>query len=332
MKANRWKSILRIALVLISLSLLCSCQSESPCGGADCIETTYTYLVDGDCELQADVYALAGEAASPAILWIHPGGLITGGRDWIDSNQLMLYLEAGYTVVAIDHRLAPEHKLETIVSDVEAAYAWLITEGPELFNIDPNRVGIVGHSAGGYLTLLTGFRVESRPKALIAFYGYGDLTGEWAIKPSSSYNQGETITQDAAERSLRKSQHTCVPTGSQLEDRFDYYVYTRQQGTWPFEISGHDPVGEAAWFRDYESVFNVTSSYPPTMLLHGGADTDVPFSVAERMIDALEAGGVSYEFVTRTEWNHVFDQAESESPAVIEALRQVIAFLDKYVK
>jgi acetyl esterase/lipase len=288
--------------------------------------------VDGDCELQADVYALAGEAASPAILWIHPGGLITGGRDWIDSNQLMLYLEAGYTVVAIDHRLAPEHKLETIVSDVEAAYAWLITEGPELFNIDPNRVGIVGHSAGGYLTLLTGFRVESRPKALIAFYGYGDLTGEWAIKPSSSYNQGETITQDAAERSLRKSQHTCVPTGSQLEDRFDYYVYTRQQGTWPFEISGHDPVGEAAWFRDYESVFNVTSSYPPTMLLHGGADTDVPFSVAERMIDALEAGGVSYEFVTRTEWNHVFDQAESESPAVIEALRQVIAFLDKYVK
>jgi acetyl esterase/lipase len=38
-----------------------------------------------------------------------------------------MYLEAGYTVVAIDHCLAPEHKLETIVTDVEAAYTWLLT-------------------------------------------------------------------------------------------------------------------------------------------------------------------------------------------------------------
>jgi acetyl esterase/lipase len=331
MKKAHWSMILTV-LSLIGSNLLVSCSPSPPYGGVAFEQATFTYLQEGDCELQADVYSPTGGEATPAILWLHPGGMITGGRDWIDPNQLVLYLEAGYTVVAIDHRLAPENKLEAIVSDVEAAYAWLITEGPALFNIDPQRVAVVGHSAGGYLTLLTGFRVEPRPKALVAFYGYGDLTGEWAVDPLESYDQRERITRDAAERSLGKSQDTCIPSDAQLDDRFDYYISARQQGVWSFAISGHDPVGEAAWFRDYESVFNVTSSYPPTMLLHGGADTDVPFSVAERMIDALEAGGVSYEFVTRTEWNHVFDQAESDSPAVREALRQVISFLDRYVK
>jgi acetyl esterase/lipase len=288
--------------------------------------------MDGDCELKADVFVPPGEELTPAILWIHPGGMITGGRDWLDMNQLALYIEAGHTVVGIDHRLAPEHKLETIVSDVEAAYAWLIHEGPALFNIDAGKVAVVGHSAGGYLTLLTGFRVEPQPQALVAFYGYGDLTGDWATLPSTSHNQGATITQEAAERALRKSRKACVPTGSQLDGRFDYYVYARQQGTWPLEVSGHDPLAEAEWFEPYEPVLNVTSNFPPTMLLHGGADTDVPFAAAERMVAALEAEGIAYEFVTQASWNHVFDQEEAGSPAVQEAFERVIVFLEKHSK
>jgi acetyl esterase/lipase len=329
MKMPRWKSSLRLALVLISLSLLYSCQSEPPCGGAECTVATYTYLKDGDCELQADVYSPLGEGVTPAILWIHPGGMITGGRDWLDTNQLAMYLGAGYTVVAIDHRLAPEHKLETIVADVEAAYAWLVAEGPVLFNIDPDRVAVVGHSAGGYLALLAGHRVTPAPKALVVFYGYGDLTGDWATQPSISHSQGEQIARKDAERALRRSRRSCVPTGSQLKGRFDYYVYARQQGTWPLEISGHDPVAEVAWFRAYEPVHNMSPEYPPTMLLHGRADTDVPFATAERIAAALDEQGVAYEFVSRAGWNHVFDQTEAGSPDVQTALRQVLSFLDE---
>jgi acetyl esterase/lipase len=317
-------------LILIAAALLCSCQGEPPCGVAECTVSTYTYLADGDCELKADVYSPPGDAATPAILWIHPGGMITGGRDWLDTNQLAMYLEAGYTVVALDHRLAPENRLETIVADVEAAYAWLAAEGPTL-NVDPDRIAIVGHSAGGYLALLTGFRVDPPPKALVAFYGYGDLTGGWATQPSTSYNQGEEITQEEANRALGGAGKDCVPAGSALEGRFDYYVYARQQGTWPFEVSGHDPVTEAAWFSALEPVQNVTSDYPPTMLLHGRADTDVPFSAAERMAAALQEQGVAYEFVSRAAWNHVFDQIEADSPDVQAALRQVLAFLGEHL-
>jgi len=91
-------------------------------------------------------------------------------------------------------------------------------------------------------------------------------------------------------------------------------------------------VTESAWFSAYEPVQNVTSSYPPTMLLHGRADTDVPFFAAERMVAALEEQGVAYEFVSRAGWNHVFDQIEADSPDVQAALRQVLAFLEEHVE
>jgi hypothetical protein len=51
-------------------------------------------------------------------------------------------------------------------------------KGPEVADIDPDRVGMVGHSAGGYLTLKAG-TFPNPPKVLVSFYGYGDIVGAW---------------------------------------------------------------------------------------------------------------------------------------------------------
>jgi dipeptidyl aminopeptidase/acylaminoacyl peptidase len=68
------------------------------------------------------------------------------------------------------------------------------------------------------------------------------------------------------------------------------------------------------------------------MLLHGRADTDVPYTVAERLAAALEEQGVAVVLASRAGWNHVFDQVEADSPDVQAALRQVLAFVEQNVE
>jgi acetyl esterase/lipase len=155
------------------------------------VKTTYTFKTAGGCAIRADVYRPADAAARPVILWIHGGALIFGSRANIRARQLDRYLEAGFAVVSIDYRLAPETKLPEILDDVRDAYRWVRSEGPRLFRIDPDRTAVVGHSAGGYLTLTCGYRLNPPPRALVSFYGYGDITGDWYSKPDPFYSSTE---------------------------------------------------------------------------------------------------------------------------------------------
>ncbi|MGD1994840.1 MAG: prolyl oligopeptidase family serine peptidase, partial [Anaerolineae bacterium] len=93
-----------------------------------------------------------------------------------------------------------------------------------------------------------------------------------------------------------------------------------------------DPATEATAFAALEPVQNTDVDYPPTLLLHGRADTDVPFQQAQRMAAALEAAGVENELVSNPSWGHMFDQVFAGEPAVEAALDSVIAFLDTYLK
>jgi len=102
-----------------------------------------------------------------------------------------------YTIISIDYRLAPQAKLSQILQDLDDAYRWVRGEGPKLFRIDPNRIAVVGHSAGGYLALTSGFRLNPRPTAVVSFYGYGDIAAEW-------YSRGPTRFITGSLRSRRK--------------------------------------------------------------------------------------------------------------------------------
>lgn len=132
---------------------------------------TYTYKKVGDLEIKADVHRYAERNIGPAIIWIHGGALVYGSRKNLPpSRQFRRYLESGYTIVSIDYRLAPETKLPYIIEDVEDAYSWVYNKGPELFNIDPERIFVMGASAGGYLALVSGYRVNPLPKAVVSLY------------------------------------------------------------------------------------------------------------------------------------------------------------------
>jgi acetyl esterase/lipase len=83
---------------------------------------TYTYKTVKDCTIQADVHRLPGDEVRPVILWIHGGALIFSDRGSVRQHQLPRYLQAGYVVVSIDYRLAPETKLPAIIEDLQDAH------------------------------------------------------------------------------------------------------------------------------------------------------------------------------------------------------------------
>ncbi len=284
---------------------------------------TFVYKKAGECELRADVYRLHGDAPRPVIVWIHGGALILGSRSDIPRRQRDRYLQAGYTLVAIDYRLAPETKAPAILDDVRDALRWVREQGPVLFGADPNRIAVVGHSAGGYLTLLAGCRAEPRPRVLVSFYGYGDITGEWLTRPA--YRGEPLVPEPRARRAIGRP----CPM-DELGGRLAFYKYCRQQAIWTREASGIDPTENDGVLDTLCPLRLVDSRFPPTLLLHGDQDEDVPCEQSVLMARALERVNVEHRLVTIPGGHHGFDHA-LDAPQVREAFEAVLAFLRKHL-
>src|SRR6516162_7097449 len=233
-------------------------------------KTTVAYReIDGH-KILADVYRPQDTTIRPVIVWIHGGALITDNRDLEKPEDILLaFAKArGCAVVSIDYRLAPETKLPDIISDIEEAFRWLAGDGAKQFHLDPRRIVVVGESAGGYLTLVTGYRVRPKPKALVALYGYGGLIGDWYSKPNPypRYNLSK-ISREEAES---QTDGTVISDSDERKgDGGSLYMYYRQNGLWPEEVSGFARSTIADQITPFEPIRNVTPDWPPTLLIHG---------------------------------------------------------------
>ena len=280
------------------------------------IKRTYTYktFAPSTNVLQADVYRSAGDEVEPVVVFIHGGALMMGGRG-ASAKPGSLFdalLQAGYAVVSIDYRLAPQVKLAAIVEDLQDACHWVREKGPELFQINPGRLFVMGQSAGGYLTQVAGYCVTPRPTALVSFWGYGDIIGKWYSRPDEFYRKQPLVTKEVAEREA----------GGKL------YLYCRQNGLWPKILTGHDPDTEPKAFDPFCPVRNIAKDYPPTLLIHGTKDTDVPYELSVMMDKELTARGVTHEFITLPEGGHGFGR--SDTAVAAKTYEQVVQFLKRF--
>jgi acetyl esterase/lipase len=292
------------------------------------IPETHTYMMVGDCRIQADVFLPDAPCSRvPLLVYVHGGCLMYGSRKNINPRQLELYLGAGYAVISIDYRLAPETKLPGIIEDLEDAFRWVHEEAPRFLPIDTNRVAVIGHSAGGYLTLMAGCRVRPRPKALVSFYGYGDLVGDWYSKPDPFYCRQPAVSDEASGRAIN-GPTISEPYEGRGKDQF--YLYCRQRGLWPREVGGRDPEEHPGFFTPYCPVWNIDDAYPPTLLLHGDQDTDVPYEQSVLMAEELAARGIENDLITMAGQGHCFD-GDMDAPAVKDAFATVLAFLEKHL-
>jgi acetyl esterase/lipase len=287
---------------------------------------TYTYKTVENCAIKADVYGTS-DKTRPVVMWIHGGALIMGNREQIDKALLGKLLEAGYALVSIDYRLAPETKLPAILEDLQDACQWVREKGPELFHIDPKRIAVMGGSAGGYLTLTAGFRIDPRPKALVSFWGYGDIAGAWYSQPDPFYSKMPAVPREEAYQAVGSP---VLSESSGKNNRHRFYLYCRQQGLWPKEVAGHDPEKEPRAFDAFSPVRNVAANYPPTLLIHGTKDTDVPYELSVMMAKELSRKGVAHELITVEDGGHGLGGVK---PAVVADIQdRVLAFLNKHMK
>jgi acetyl esterase/lipase len=279
--------------VILAILLVASLQAPP------LVQKTYVVKEAGDLKLQVDVHRDSSSETRPVLVWIHGGALILGSRSHVPGDLLQLCREEKAALVSIDYRLAPQAKLPDIIQDVQDAFGWIRGKGAEEARLDPKKLVVSGGSAGGYLTLMTGICVEPRPTALVAYWGYGDVDGDWYTKPSAFYRQSKPIyDRDETIQALSPRVVTEPPGKLQGEARSRYYYYLRQNGLWTREVTGFEPGKEQAKLDRYCPVRNVTSSYPPAMLIHGTEDTDVPYDLSAAMAKEFEKHKVPHELVT----------------------------------
>jgi acetyl esterase/lipase len=293
--------------------------------GAEIRQETFTYKTVGDCAIRANVIRPSTRDQLPVAVWIHGGALIMGDRRGIDRVMRDELVGAGYALVSIDYRLAPETKLPGILDDVRDAFAWIRSEGPKAFGARPDRPVVLGGSAGGYLTLCTGFLIEPRPAALVSFWGYGDIAGAWYAQPDAFYRRQPLVTDTDARNAVGKTTIAEPPPGNR---RMQFYLYCRQNGLWPREVAGLDPASEPRAFDRFCPVRNVSRSYPPTLLIHGTKDSDVPHEQSVLMDEELTRRGVPHEFLSVPDGGH--GMGNIDRGEVDRIYRRAVAFVRQY--
>jgi dipeptidyl aminopeptidase/acylaminoacyl peptidase len=126
-----------------------------------------------------------------------------------------------------------------------------------------------------------------------------------------------------------------MPTGAAGADgraRGRFYLYLRQNGLWTHEVSGYDPKTDEGHrkIEPFCPVRNVTAGYPPTLLIHGTADTDVPYEQSAEMAKELARQKVPHELITVTGAGHGLGGGDKK--LVDAANDKALSFIREHLK
>jgi acetyl esterase/lipase len=248
-----------------------------------------------------DVYAPAGAKKLPVVFWIHGGGWQTGDKSMVDSKP-RAFTERGCMFVSTNYRLLPTVEMGTIVRDVAAAVGWVHRHIAE-HGGDPERLFIMGHSAGAQLAALLCtderyLRAERVPLRNVR--GCVPVDGDTYDVP--------LIIETAAAR--RKALGQPPP-------KFGHY-----------EKFGSDPVKH----RDFSAVNHVArgKGIPPFLLLHVADHIDTT-AQALRLRDRLRAAGLPADNFAASDTDHVKldsnlgQPGDPASAALFEFVKRLLA-------
>ncbi|MEV4176266.1 alpha/beta hydrolase [Nonomuraea sp. NPDC049709] len=124
--------------------------------------------------------------AQGAIVWLHGGGLVMGSLDTDHPWAARLADDSGVVVISVDFRLAPEHRFPAALDDAYAVLRWTAEHATEL-GVDPERIAVGGHSAGGGLAAAVALRAREEQGPAIRFQllnqpGLDDRLETWSAR------------------------------------------------------------------------------------------------------------------------------------------------------
>jgi acetyl esterase len=253
----------------------------------------------GGTRVTADVLVPSAKGPHPVLVYLHGGGWVAGSPRTHRKLGLR-FAEAGYLVVNVDYRLAPEAAFPGPFEDCVFAVKWA-AENAARYGGDPKRLAIGGDSAGGNLSAAVAAHLASDPsapklRAALLIYGAFDFEAlghmETPETPGTDPAIGRALRDAMIEAYLGKN-----PPESRLRDP---------------RVS---PVRAAA-------------KLPPSILICGTADPLVEQQKA--VVAELVRAGVPHENVVLEGMPHGFVQMEF-LPQAMESIRRMIAFLGMYL-
>jgi len=255
------------------------------------------YVTNGHERHKLDLYLPKEGKDLPLIIWVHGGAFRMGSKN---VGAPLAYLADGYAVASLNYRLSQQAIFPAQIEDCKAAVRWLRANATK-FNLDPNRFGAWGASAGGHLVAMLGatgdvkefdvgenLAVSSRVQVVADYFGPTDFLqmDDHRLPNGQVHN-----TPDSPE-----SQLIGVPLQENKE-----------------KVARANPITY------------ITKDDPPFLIVHGDSDPLVPHHQSELLAAALEKAGIPTTFYTVKGGGH----GNFKDPVVPEITKK---FFAKYLK
>lgn len=199
------------------------------------------------------------------------------------------YTDSGYTVFAVFHGSQPRYKVRDIIGFMHRAVRFIRTHA-DRWQIDPNRIGVTGGSAGGHLSLV-----------LATKGGPGDPEAQDPIDRASSAVQAAAVFYPPTDYlNWSAPGEDCVGIGKQepWQDAFGEESKTAE---------GRQVLG-----RHMSSIYHISQQTAPAYIIHGDADPIVPLFQSESFVRAAAAKGVPVELAVKAGAKHGWPNKQAD--------------------
>lgn len=232
-----------------------------------------------------------------AVLFLQSGGWYSG---WQEPKNLLPaskpLLDKGFTVFIVRHGSAPKYAVPDAVADVRRCVRFIRLNADD-FEVDPERLGVLGGSAGGHLTLMLA-------------------------------TTGDDGDPKAADEVLKASSR--IAAGVSLYPPTDLRGWTTDP---PAEIAKHASLKppltfDAAKEADVSPILQVSEDDAPVLMIHGDKDLLVPIEHSQNILPVFEKASVKSQLVTIEGAAHGFNKEQNEKtvlPAMVQWFEEKLA-------